>query len=119
MSFEMGVNVERDPSGVGAATSVVASTPASAVGDTVPAKKVKGKKKVADGGASSKQAAVERKYGGSVKMSLKLDRSAMARRIIEKRREAAKVKNKQVAAGAGEVRLVEDDERPEQTEAPK
>ncbi|KAJ1438464.1 doublecortin domain-containing protein 5 [Sesbania bispinosa] len=77
----MGVNVERDSSRVvgcgqafegevlavvpgsieGATTSTAAFAPASAVGNIVSVKKVKRKKKVTDGGASSKQPAIEKK----------------------------------------------------------
>ncbi|KAJ1390721.1 hypothetical protein SESBI_37232 [Sesbania bispinosa] len=146
--------------------------------DIAPAKKVKGKKKATDGGASSKQPVTEKKCSGSgpllgyvlkvdseekdessydfvdyswvdpsimettsvyqsseetvafteeydfvrkdfeVKMSPKLDKSSMARRIAEKKNEAAKVKNEQPSAD-GHMKAVEDLEKSEQVEIPK
>ncbi|KAJ1442770.1 hypothetical protein SESBI_00650 [Sesbania bispinosa] len=140
---------------------------------------VPGKKKVVDGGASSKQAVMEKKCIGSgslrgyvlkvdseekdeadydfvhyswvdasiietssiyqsseatmaftekndfvrkdfqVKMSPKLDKSAIARRIAEKKGEVARIKGEQSAADVGELRAAENAEKSEQTENPK
>ncbi|KAJ1384487.1 hypothetical protein SESBI_42494 [Sesbania bispinosa] len=151
--------------------------------DVVPAKKATGKRKVTDGGASSKQPVTEKKCSGSgllrgyilkmdskektessydfvnyswvdpsimetisvyrsseetvaftkendfvrkiskvrwsvvVKMSPKLDKSAMVRRIVEKKREADKVKDEQPTSG--EVKLAENLEKSEPSDVVK
>ncbi|KAJ1425976.1 hypothetical protein SESBI_10703 [Sesbania bispinosa] len=73
----------------------------------------KGKKKIVNG--KSSKHSVDKNSVGSVKMSPELDKSTMARCITEKRKETAKVKYEQPAAGAGEIKSNEDSGRLDQS----